>query len=98
MEGVLIASGPAVKPGATLEDSANLLDIAPTILHLLGVPVPADMDGRFLAELFDPSVVPSPSSIGGPDGDPAVAETVPSAYTEEEDAAIQQRLADLGYL
>ena len=27
---------------------ADLLDIAPTVLHLLGVPVPADMDGHVL--------------------------------------------------
>ena len=29
-------------------DDADLLDIAPTVLHLLGVPVPDDMDGRVL--------------------------------------------------
>ena len=97
MEGVLIASGPAVKTGATLEP-ADLLDIAPTILHLLGVPVPADMDGRFLAELFDPAVVPPPTSLDGQNGQPVPTESADSGYSEEEDAAIQQRLADLGYL
>ena len=98
MEGVLIASGPAVVPGASLGKS-NLLDIAPTILHLMGVPVPDDMDGRVLAELFDPAVVPPPRPVG--DGSSAEAppeEPVSVGYTEEEDAAIQQRLADLGYL
>ena len=45
--------------------AANLLDIAPTVLHLLGVPVPADMDGRVLAELFDPAVVPPPAPADG---------------------------------
>ena len=97
MEGVLIASGPAVRPGATLE-GANLLDIAPTVLHLMGVPVPGDMDGRYLAELFDPAVVPPPTHLESSNGEPATSEAVVSAYTEEEDAAIQQRLADLGYL
>ncbi len=98
MEGVLIASGPAVRAGSKPE-GATLLDIAPTVLHLLGVPVPADMDGRPLLELFDPSVAQAP-------GAPAIAPVGPadgeadgsSAYSEEEDAAIQQRLADLGYL
>ena len=98
MEGVLIASGPAVRAGARPE-GATLLDIAPTILHLLGVPVPADMDGRPLAELFDPAILPPPASDEPGPGAPAPAEPVAaSAYTEEEDAAIQQRLADLGYL
>ncbi len=97
MEGVLIASGPAVLPGATLAE-ANLLDIAPTILHLLGVPVPGDMDGRVLAELFDPAVVPPPDRAEEPAATPDAGDPVAVAYTEEEDAAIQQRLADLGYL
>jgi len=98
MEGVLIASGTAVQKGASLGESANLLDIAPTILHLLGVPVPGDMDGRVLTELFDPAVVPPPSQTGVSDAESTPVEAHISAYTEEEDEAIQQRLADLGYL
>ncbi len=96
MEGVLIASGAGVRPGSSL-GSANLLDIAPTILHLLGVPVPSDMDGRYLAEIFDPAVVPTTVEGDDQGGGSSAPESV-AAYTEEEDEAIQQRLADLGYL
>ncbi len=95
LEGVLIASGPAFRQGAKPE-GATLLDIAPTVLHLLGVPVPADMDGRVLEEILDPSVVApaaSPTDVSPPSSEPVAV-----AYTDEEDAAIQQRLADLGYL
>ena len=97
MEGVFVASGEAFRPGATLPgERANLLDIAPTVLHLLGVPVPADMDGRVLTEILDPAL----ASVAGVSSSAALPheEPVPVAYTEEEDAAIQQRLADLGYL
>ena len=102
MEGVLIASGPPFRPGAVPEN-ANLLDIAPTILHLLGVPIPGDMDGRVLTEILEPSLAAVPASVAMAT---AVAGDHPSppsdadgqAYSEEEDAAIQQRLADLGYL
>src|SRR4051812_17687280 len=97
MEGVLIAAGPPFRPGATPE-RADLLDIAPTILHLLGVPVPADMDGRVLTEILDPDRVPVAATSEGANGVAEVTEPVAAAYTEEEDAAIQQRLADLGYL
>ncbi len=45
-EGVLLASGPDLKSG-TIED-AHILDLAPTILTLLGRPVPAEMQGRVL--------------------------------------------------
>ena len=97
---------------------ADLLDIAPTVLHLLGVPVPADMDGHVLTELLDPAAAPpaasampiatpglvyqsSLASVGGSGGnDPGLLSGMPvaSAYSDAEDAAIQQRLADLGYL
>ena len=59
MEGILIAAGPAFQPDAAPPD-AELLDIAPTVLHLLGVPVPDDMDGRVLTELLEPTT-PCPS-------------------------------------
>ena len=100
MEGVFIAKGTAFRPGATLAPDADLLDIAPTVLHLLGVPVPDDMDGRVLTEILDPSVVVAPAPAEAAIASPGQAngEPVAVAYTEEEDAAIQQRLADLGYL
>ena len=54
-------------PGPTPRD-AELLDIAPTVLHLLGVPVPDDMDGRVLTEFLDPALSPVdvPVSRRGP--------------------------------
>jgi predicted AlkP superfamily phosphohydrolase/phosphomutase len=116
MEGILIAAGPAFRAGV-VPDRANLLDIAPTALRVLGVPVPADMDGRVLDELLAPAhaalpvgaaaepvgrvfVPPSMAGLGGI-GDgiaDAGASLTAAPYSQEEDAAIQQRLADLGYL
>jgi predicted AlkP superfamily phosphohydrolase/phosphomutase len=98
MEGVLIAAGPPFRPGSAPEN-ANLLDVAPTVLHLLGVPVPGDMDGRVLTEILDPAFAPVPAAVSnGAGATPGAEEPVTVAYTEEEDEAIQQRLADLGYL
>jgi len=95
MEGVFVGAGPGFRPGATLDADADLMDVAPTVLRLLEVPVPSDMDGRVLTEVLDPSV-----ATAAPEAGPAPVDgpAVPVAYTEEEDAAIQQRLADLGYL
>ena len=98
LEGILIAGGPAFRAGAS-PVGATLLDIAPTVLHLLGVPVPPDVDGRVLTEILDPSLAtPVEASDPGQDAPSPADEPVPAAYTDEEDAAIQQRLADLGYL
>src|SRR5258706_1151140 len=45
-EGILLASGPDLKSGTINE--AHILDLAPTILTLLGQPVPAEMQGKVL--------------------------------------------------
>jgi predicted AlkP superfamily phosphohydrolase/phosphomutase len=50
-DGILVARGPGFPAGASIA-GARLIDLAPTILHLLDVPVPDDMDGRVLHELF----------------------------------------------
>ena len=46
--GIVILKGSWVEPGAAIE-RPEIIDIAPTILSLLGLPVPADMDGHSLA-------------------------------------------------
>jgi predicted AlkP superfamily phosphohydrolase/phosphomutase len=46
-EGLLIAAGPGVAARGTLD--AHLLDVAPTVLELLGLPVPDGMRGHSLA-------------------------------------------------
>ena len=49
-EGMLITAGPGVRRGPI--GKAHILDLAPTILKLLGQPVPAEMEGKLL-QLFD---------------------------------------------
>lgn len=43
-QGFLIAAGPGMKSGTI--SSAHILDLAPTILTLLGQPVPSEMEGK----------------------------------------------------
>jgi hypothetical protein len=50
-KGIMMLYGPGIEPGGQLADSNNL-DIAPTLLTLLGVPVPSEMKGRILREAF----------------------------------------------
>ncbi len=50
--GILAAMGPGIRRGATLAN-ANVLDLTPTILTLLGEPVGRDMDGFVLTGMID---------------------------------------------
>jgi predicted AlkP superfamily phosphohydrolase/phosphomutase len=50
-EGLLIAVGPEICAGEQIH-GAHIVDMAPTILHWLGVPSREPMDGRVLTALF----------------------------------------------
>ena len=49
--GLFMAYGPDIRPAGKI-DNMSILDLAPTILHLMNIPVPDDMDGRVLMEIF----------------------------------------------
>jgi len=53
-EGVAIFRGPGIKKGIRLDSHVMIWDICPTILHILNQPIPKDMDGRVLTEIFQP--------------------------------------------
>jgi predicted AlkP superfamily phosphohydrolase/phosphomutase len=91
-EGIVALSGPGIAPGRTLQ--ADLTDIAPTVLKLLGLPIPAHVEGKplpCLAELPTLRQDPATAAVPGP-------HRAQFDYTPEEQAIIEQRLADLGYL
>jgi len=49
-DGVHIWYGKYIKNGEII--NANIVDIAPTVLHIFELPIPSDMDGRVLKEVF----------------------------------------------
>jgi hypothetical protein len=53
--GMLMMAGPGIRVGANAE-ACTTLDLAPTLLTILGIPVPGHMKGRVLDELLEPSV------------------------------------------
>lgn len=93
MNGILLAHGAGIKPGAQI-DGAELIDMAPTILHLLGHPVPDDMDGKVLTDLFADEIAQQPIETMHTDGDGADTH----GLTEDEEEELRQKLMGLGYL
>ena len=57
----LIAAGPDFREGAVSNVPTGNVDLAPTLLRLLGLPVPATMSGRVIEEGLRSG--PSPSSV-----------------------------------
>ena len=94
--GIFIAQGPMIPAGSVIE-GARLMDIAPTLLYLLGEPIPNDMDGRALTRALDPAFVEGRETVSGP----ATSQTAGSedaTYSTEDEAEISKRLQELGYL
>ena len=58
---VLIAAGPQLRSGTTVDLASGNVDFAPTFLSLLELEVPTSMRGRVLREAFDDG--PDPGSI-----------------------------------
>lgn len=49
-DGALLISGPGIEPHTLL--SAELVDVLPTLLYALGMPIARDLDGRVLTSAF----------------------------------------------
>ena len=91
LHGIFVSRGPEVEEGKTIK-GAHILDLAPTILHLMGLPVPDDMDGRVLTEALSTSR-PVEHRPASPDGGGAAA-----GLSAEETTEVEDRLRALGYL
>jgi predicted AlkP superfamily phosphohydrolase/phosphomutase len=92
LDGVFAVAGSGVASGKRLR--ANIIDSTPTILAMLGLRVPDDMEGNVLTELFDPPLKFETEAAA----DVSVNAADEVAYTEEEERVLTERLADLGYL
>jgi predicted AlkP superfamily phosphohydrolase/phosphomutase len=92
LHGVFILHGPQIKPRPEVD--AHITDLAPTILQILGEPLPSDMDGRVLSELLDESLEAPTRRVG--DLQPVGAAA--SAMSADDDASLRERLRSLGYI
>lgn len=105
-EGIFIAApGEAggIRQGSDIE-GARIIDVAPTLLYMLGAPVPRDMDGRLLDGIFTREYLDAhpvvysdePADRGGPSAN-ATAEATDTPG-EGDDEEVLKRLRDLGYI
>jgi len=50
-DGLLLLAGPGVRSGSMIAN-ARIIDVAPTLLYALGMPIADDLDGRVLTDAF----------------------------------------------
>jgi predicted AlkP superfamily phosphohydrolase/phosphomutase len=99
LNGIFLAYGKDIRPGQEIS-GAHITDLAPTILHLLGEPVPVHMDGQVLSAAFAGASRPvqrveladwaTDRTGDGPAGG--------EMLSAEERQVLTERLRDLGYV
>ncbi len=96
--GILAMKGPGIRADEWIFGPPTLLDITPTVLSILGLPIGADMDGKPLMEAFEKrfevALIPSWEAIEGEAGmHPPDRQNDPAA-----NRALLQQMIALGYI
>jgi predicted AlkP superfamily phosphohydrolase/phosphomutase len=92
MNGICVLREIGYESSARVIQGAQLVDIVPTILHLMNLPIPSNLDGKSLADRVQkPLIVEArePTSLN---------EENKIGYTKEEEEDIEERLRSLGYI
>jgi predicted AlkP superfamily phosphohydrolase/phosphomutase len=94
-DGMIVMCGQPIPSGIRLPPY-DIIDLAPTILHLLGFPVPEDMDGQVMVEALSRDFQDQhPIQLSEKAWQAAEDE---SGLSPSEEAEITKRLKGLGYL
>ncbi len=99
--GMLILNGPGIRQGDEIQGAA-IQDMAPTILHVMNMPVPSDMDGSVLEGSFVEGYMEAypvrELTEDTTEGSAPEAKEGEAGYTEEGEKEILERLRGLGYM
>jgi predicted AlkP superfamily phosphohydrolase/phosphomutase len=94
--GTLMIGGPNIKENYI---QAEITDVLPTILYILGIPIPHEIDGRVLLEAFtDRFLHKKPVRYEDVGGVVKEEEKIEHVYTPQEEEEIKRRLRSLGYI
>jgi predicted AlkP superfamily phosphohydrolase/phosphomutase len=97
LNGIIMARGQGIKKNVEIK-GAGIMDLAPTILYMLGLPIPDNMDGKVLTDIFTEDYQNKKTlrftkreTIEDDTGEEHL-------YSDEEEDTIKDRLRGLGYI
>ncbi len=98
-QGIFAARGPAIRRGACGSE-ISLLDVAPTAMYLLGLPLHEEFQGRLPQELVAPEwwQAHRPERSQYQESAAAAAGGEAVATTPEDEQVVLERLRELGYV
>lgn len=94
MNGLYIAAGPNIKPNTRLS-RARIIDVAPTMLYLMGHPIAEDMDGEVLTEMISEDYLRANPIRSTQAVD---KQKMDVEFSDEDSEEVSSRLKSLGYL
>jgi len=97
LDGVIAMRGPHVKTGHEIV-GAGVLDVAPTVLYLLGLPVDKSMPGRVLLDALDEGWTAAHPVRFTAAYDSLLPAATARAAASPADQALKEKLASLGYV
>ena len=97
VDGTLILSGNIIKKNHKITN-ARVLDITPTLLYALGLPLGRDMDGKVLKDAFETQYLDKHPIKYIPSYDAYNFKTHRKSFTSTSDEKIKEHLKSLGYL
>ncbi len=99
-DGIIAACGLGI--ARTKDLRTHIVHCAPTILTMMGLPIPADMDGRVIETLFaskpEIRLEPASASTHRRSQTEAASSSIEGVYSESELQKVTERLSELGYL
>lgn len=93
LNGIFIANGPDVKNDIQI-NNAKIVDILPTVLYSMNIPIPDDIDGKILEDIFEEQF--SSKTPKKFEKARVVKKEQQAEVSEQEE--IKERLKELGYL
>lgn len=96
-EGIFIAKGKNIRANTTIQD-ASVLDVTPTILRLLDLPLDEQMDGKVLEQVLDEQFLTEHPVKTIPSYALAETDDESAAMDDESQQQIAERLKQLGYM
>jgi predicted AlkP superfamily phosphohydrolase/phosphomutase len=96
MDGILILSSEKIRHGVSIAN-ARLEDVAPTMLYLLGAPIPEEMDGLVLSAAIENDYLDT-HEVKYRETGTAASAAEQATYSPDEEEVIRQRLKGLGYM
>jgi predicted AlkP superfamily phosphohydrolase/phosphomutase len=99
-DGIFVAAGPGIERGARLEP-LSILDVAPLMLHQMGLAIPTAIEGRLPTAAFEDGALaarPPRFDTSAPPVAPSAPVLDDAALDPEAEAEILARLQALGYV